>query len=49
MTDAVYNLVITQAHGDYSRGDLISDPQEVADLLQDHPEWVVQIQVANPN
>jgi glyoxylase-like metal-dependent hydrolase (beta-lactamase superfamily II) len=37
MPDDIRHVVVTHAHADYARGDLVTEPQLVEALLRDHP------------
>jgi hypothetical protein len=38
-----YHLSVTQAFGDYARGDRITDPDTVAAVFESHPQNVVRV------
>lgn len=43
MADDTRQVVVTHAHGNYQRGDLVTDPALVEALLRDHPAKVAAI------
>jgi hypothetical protein len=40
----MHELVVTMPFKDYQRGDVISDPLEVAGVLRDYPTYVIRRQ-----
>lgn len=42
-------LVVVQPFASYAKGDQITDPNTVNDLLKDHPHHVVKVAVPDPD
>ena len=43
----MYELVVTKPFKDYQRGDVISDPTTVEEVLREYPSHVIRRQAVN--